>query len=175
MVDWTSAFWDGWGSVYRCFITALVMYPVVIVAIRVNGVRSVSKMNNFDWVVTVALGSLVASAIAFESVTILDAVVAIALLLGLQHVITGWMARDRRVEELFVASPTILLRNGAVQHDALQSKRISEAELMSALRHSGLSGPEDAYMVVLESNADFTVIPASDARPAGRAVSMLDG
>ena len=174
-VDWFAPFFDGWDSVYRTGVTALVMYPVVILAIRLNGKRSVSKMNNFDWIVTVAIGSLVSSAIAFEAVTIVDATLAIALLLVMQRVITHHMAKSERFESLLTPNATMLVKEGQLRRSAMEHERISEAELMSAIRHSGLSGPEDCYAVVLESNAEFTVIPTEDARPSGRALASLDG
>ncbi|MEM7728377.1 MAG: YetF domain-containing protein [Pseudomonadota bacterium] len=172
-MDWSAPFFDGWQSVYAALVSALIMYPVLIAAIRLNGKRSVSKMNNFDWIVTVAIGSIIASCIGFDSVTVLDATLAIAVLLLMQRQLTGWMARSTAVESVIVASPTVLLLKGAFQHDAMRCERISEAEILSAIRQSGLSGPEDCYAVVMESNANMSVIAANAAREGGAALSAL--
>ncbi|MGB6229401.1 MAG: hypothetical protein WBF53_04660, partial [Litorimonas sp.] len=153
VIDWSAPFFDGWQSVYAAIVTALFMYPILIVAIRLNGKRSVSKMNNFDWIVTVAIGSLIASAIGFDSVTVLDATLAIAVLLLMQRGLTGWMARNSRVEDVVVAAPTPLLLDGAMRPDAMARERVSEAEVLAAIRQAGLSGPSDCYAVVMESNA----------------------
>lgn len=172
-MDWSAPFFDGWQSVYAAVVTALFMYPILIAAIRLNGKRSVSKMNNFDWIVTVAIGSLIASAIGFDSVTILDATLAIAVLLLMQRSLTSWMARSDRVESVVVATPTALVLDGALRRDAMACERVSEAEVLSAIRHAGLSGPDDCFAVILESNAEFTVIPSDAARPGGAALKSV--
>ena len=174
-IKWGGPFFDSLDSLYSTVVTAVVMYPVLIAAIRLNGKRSVSKMNNFDWIVTVAIGSLIGSAIGFESVTILDAVLAIAVLLIMQRAITGALARSQRLEDIVVACPGVLVLDGMVQEDCLHRERVSPSELMSAIRHAGLSGPEDCYAVVLESNAEITVIPRDSARPQGEALAGLRG
>ena len=170
MLDWGAPFFDGAQSLYGTAVTALVMYPLIVALIRLFGKRAVSKMNNFDWIVTVAVGSLVASAIGFESVTILDALLAIAVLLGLQWALTKAMASSGRAVDVAVATPTLLVHDGRVLDDAMRAERIGRDELLAAIRGHGVAAVEDCFAVVLESNAKISVVPAS-AR--GRSISAM--
>ena len=68
----TEIFFDGWGGLLRILIAGPVIYLAIIVFIRFSGKRSTSQMNNFDWLVTVALGSLIASGIIVENVTVAE-------------------------------------------------------------------------------------------------------
>ena len=170
-IDWSKPFFDGGASLYATAVTVLVLYPLMVGLIRVAGKRSVSKMNNFDWIVTVAIGSLVASAIGFEAVTIADAMLAIGLLLGLQWALTRAMTRSSRLTDLLISTPTLLVHEGKVIRAALTAERLTEAELFSAIRASGYSDPADCYAVVLESNAEMTVIGADAAHKPGAAMA----
>lgn len=67
-MDLLAVLFDGWEGIINFFLAAPVMYMPVILAIRITGKRSTSQMNNFDWIVTVAIGSLTASEIIIDSV-----------------------------------------------------------------------------------------------------------
>lgn len=166
-IEWLSPFTGSWDSVYSTVVTAVLLYPFLILAIRVAGKRSVAQMNNFDWIVTVAIGSIIASAIGFEDVTIVDAVVSMTVLLCLQWMITRLVARHERMEHWVKARPALLLHEGRMLRDVMLQERISEGEIYSALRDNGISDPADCYAVILESNAVMTVLRSSDV-PVGR-------
>ncbi|MGB3456431.1 MAG: YetF domain-containing protein [Litorimonas sp.] len=169
-LDWSAPFFDGWQSLFNVAVGAAILYPLLVVLIRLAGKRSVSKMNNFDWIVTVAVGSVIASGIVFDSVTVTDAILGTALLLGLQRVLTQWMAGSGSATRAIVSTPTLMLHEGRMLRDAMRRERISEEEIHSALRASGFSDPAAAYAVVLESNAELTVIP----REAGDGPALRD-
>ncbi|WP_298918303.1 YetF domain-containing protein [uncultured Algimonas sp.] len=172
-MDWGAPFFDGWQSAYNTAVTAAIMYPLLVLLIRLAGKRSVSKMNNFDWIVTVAVGSLIASAIGFADVTVADTVLAIAVLLGVQWGLTYWMSRSERISGMMVSTPTLLVHRGEMRDAAMARERISRAEIFSAIRAAGLSDPADCYAVVLESNAELTVVPSGEAGRPGAAMADI--
>ena len=171
LLDWTAPFFDGWQSLFSIGATTLVLYPVLVGLIRLSGKRAVSKMNNFDWIVTVAVGSVLASATVFDSVTVLDACLAIGLLLGFQWGVTRLMTKSARVTDALISTPTLLVHKGEVLHDALRRERVSEAELFATVRAAGLADFGAVYAVVLESNAEMTVVPAGEHGFAGNAMA----
>jgi uncharacterized membrane protein YcaP (DUF421 family) len=118
-------------------------------------------MNNFDWVVTVALGSLVASGIILESVTVIEALIATGLLLGLQWGLTSWMPRSKALERVVKAKPTLLVDRGHLIESSLIEERVTEDEVYAALRGAGLATLEEAQWVVLETDASLSVIAKS--------------
>lgn len=59
-------------------------YVALVVLLRVSGKRTLSKMNAFDLVVTVALGSTLATVLMAKDVALAEGVFAFALLIGLQ-------------------------------------------------------------------------------------------
>jgi uncharacterized membrane protein YcaP (DUF421 family) len=168
-LDWSAPFFDGWQSLFNAAVGALLLYPALVILIRVAGKRSVSKMNNFDWIVTVAVGSLIASGIVFDSVTVIDTVLGIGILLGMQWALTRWMSRSESTTRAVVSTPTLMLHKGRMLDGAMQRERISVEEIHSALRAAGLSDPSQAYAVVLESNAALTVIPTEKGNGAALA------
>lgn len=153
---------QSWEELGRIIVTALLVYPALILYVRMVGIRSISKMNNFDWVVTVALGSIVASVVLLEDVVLLDGLVAIYTLLVGQYVLTRLSLRSRIFMEAVHSSPALLFYEGHFLDEAMQRERIIKREVLSAIRKNGYADVSEVTAVVLEPDASFSVI----GRPA---------
>ena len=173
-IDWGAPFFAGFEALYGPAVTALVMFPALVVLIRVFGKRSTSKMNNFDWIVTVAIGALTASSIAFEEVTIAMALLVIVLLLGLQWGVTHLVERSRAAESIIQEDASVLVFKGQVLDAVKESERVSKKEIDAAIRQAGLTRLDQVYALILESNAEFSVIPVGDARQTDDALAEFD-
>ena len=93
-------------------IVGTVSYAALISLLRISGKRSLSKMNAFDLVVTVALGSTFATVILNNSIPLAEGVLALGLLIALQFVITWLSVRFEPLQNLVKAEPTLLVRDG---------------------------------------------------------------
>jgi uncharacterized membrane protein YcaP (DUF421 family) len=164
MIDGRMLF-DGWGPVARTLVVGALSYAALVVLLRVSGKRTLSKMNAFDLVVTVALGSTLASALTSRDVSLAQGVAAFALLIGLQLAITWTSVRFARVGALVKAEPRLLVLRGEPLREALRRERVTEAEVHAAVRAAGMDTLEDAEAVVLETDGSFSVVRGSGTRP----------
>ena len=154
---------SSWATLGRLLVVGVLAYVSLIVLLRVTGKRTLSKLNAFDLIVTVALGSTLATVLLSKDVALIDGVAAFALLIGLQFVITWLSVRSTTVSRLVKATPTLLLYRGEILHDSLRRTRVVEAEVLAALRESGYGSPEKVEAVVLETDGTFSVIKRSEA------------
>ncbi|HAQ36341.1 MAG: DUF421 domain-containing protein [Maricaulis sp.] len=154
-------FFDGWANIVSMAISAPLLYLGVIVFIRLSGKRSTSQMNNFDWIVTVAMGSLVGSAVVLEDVTLFEAFCAIGLLMLLQFLFTLGAARFQWIEDLIKSSPSILYDNGYCR-SAMRAERITEGEIRAAVRENGIADLSQVRWVILENDASFSVVAKNE-------------
>lgn len=153
----------GVADAWQITLGAPLVYVAVILLVRLSGKRTTSQMNGFDWVVTVAAGSLMASGILPGGATAAEAVMAIALLVGLQWLVTRAVSRSGAAQSLVKATPRLLLRDGAFLRDAMREERISEAEVRAAVRAAGKTRLEDIEWVILETDASLSVAVKTDA------------
>lgn len=151
-------FFDGWPGIVRVLLTAPILYVMVIVFVRVSGKRSTSQLNNFDWVLTVAMGSMVASPILLDNVVLTETLTGIGLLLLLQFFVTKLSRHHAGFERLVKTSPAIVVFDGVYQDRVMDRERITRAEVMASLRQNGLSKVEQAALVILESDAHLSVL-----------------
>lgn len=149
---------QSWSEIGRIVVTALLVYAALILYVRLAGIRSISKMNNFDWVVTVALGSMLGSVILLKDVVLMDGLVAIFMLLGTQYVVVKVSTRFDTFRHAVHAQPVLLLYNGHFLEDVMHRERVMEGEVLSAIRKDGHSDLSKITAVVLEPDASFSVI-----------------
>ncbi|WP_211242227.1 DUF421 domain-containing protein [Paracoccus gahaiensis] len=152
-------FFDDWAGVIRTVIVGLLAYLALIVMLRASGKRTLSKMNAFDLVVTVALGSTLATVLLTASVPLVEGVVALALLVYLQYAITWLSVRSDRFRALIKAEPTLLVHDGRPLEGAMRTQRVTRDEIDAALRSSGKTELAQVQSVVLETDGSMTVIP----------------
>lgn len=154
-------FFDDWSGIFRIMIVGVLAYIALIIFLRVSGKRTLSKWNAFDFVVTIALGSTLASVVVSKDVVLIEGVIAFALLIGLQFVITRLSVRFDSIKNVVKAEPTLLFDKGEFLNEAMRRQRVTESEIRAAIRSNGLAAIEEAEAVVLETDGTFSVIKKS--------------
>jgi uncharacterized membrane protein YcaP (DUF421 family) len=150
-------FFNGWEGLARTALVGVLAYLALVVLLRMSGKRTLSKMNAFDLVVTVALGSTLATVLLSKDVALAEGVVAFAVLIGLQLSITWLSVRSRTVARSVKAEPTLLLHRGRFLSQAMKRERVLESEVLAALRGQGIASVEQVQAVVLETDGSFSV------------------
>lgn len=139
-------------------LTAMGMVWVVVL-VRINGLRSFSKMTNFDFVMTVAVGSLLASASQTNNwEAFLQAMIAMATLFLVQSVTARMRRQSDTIEAVMQNTPVILMRNGQIIESALAETRVARRDLMAKLREANVLDIQQVKAVVLETTGDISVL-----------------
>ena len=165
-------FFDDWYGLLRVLVVGPLAYVAMVLLLRVSGKRTLSKMNAFDFVVTIALGSTLASIILTRSVALIEGVVGLALLIGLQFVITWLSVRVDVVAKLVKDEPSLLFHQGQFLDSQLKRSRVTKSEVQAAVREKGHMKMDHVGAVVLETDGTFSVMssPGDDrveSRPVG--------
>ena len=155
----------------RILASALVTYVAVIALLRVSGKRTLAQLNIFDLIVTVAIGSLVATTVVSGDVSVLEGALGLGALVALQYLVALATNRVRLVRRLVRSDPRALLVEGRFMSEAMRRERVSEAEVREAVRQQGYAAIEEVGAVVLETNGRFSVLPAA----RGSALEGVDG
>lgn len=164
-----------WHKLLHIAINAPIIYCLVILYVRIIGKRSTSQMNSFDWIVTVGMGSIVASTIILEGVTLLEGAFSILFLLTLQYLLTWSVRRFEWAHRLLKTSPQLLLFKGEFIRENMDRERVLRTEVFSVIRSQGFKSTDDIYAVVLETDASLSVIPNDKNDSLGFSLSSVSG
>jgi uncharacterized membrane protein YcaP (DUF421 family) len=162
---------DSWAGLGRVLLVGTLGYVALVLLLRASGKRTLTKLNAFDLVVTVALGSTLATVLLSKSVALAEGVLALGLLIFLQYALTWLSVRSPRFQGLIKAEPTLVLRDGRFLEGAMRAERITREEILAALRASGAGSLSGVAAVVLETDGTLSVIPDAEA---GSRMTTLD-
>jgi uncharacterized membrane protein YcaP (DUF421 family) len=153
---------NGWPTLGRTVLVGGMAYIALVLMLRVSGKRTLAKMNSFDWVVTVALGSTLATVLLTKDVALAEGLTAFALLIVLQFVVTSLSVRTEFVRGLARSEPRLLFYQGEFLEDAMRAERVTHSEVLQAIRSGSALMLEEVAGVVIETDGTFSVVKRSD-------------
>lgn len=166
---------DNWSGIWRIGITALVVYAALIAILQFAGKRSIAKLNIFDLVVTVALGSVLSSIILTKSIAILEGIAAFVFLALLQWVVSFLSVRWGWFKQIIRSDARLLLKDGKFLEKEMQEERVTFGEIEAAIRGKGHGEIENIAAVVLETDGSFSVIKSPPASQYSALKPLLEG
>ncbi|MBG0918062.1 DUF421 domain-containing protein [Exiguobacterium profundum] len=147
-------------TMIRIILTGIGAYISIILMLRVSGKRTLAKMNAFDFIVTVALGSILATTLTSQQTSLLAGLTAFGTLIVLQYILAKLSKRFSIVNQMIKSEPTLLFYKGDYLREHLQKERILEIEVIQAIRSSGTPlGQVEA--VIIETDGTFSVLKDS--------------
>ncbi len=162
---------ESWSGLLRVLVVGGLAYVGLVLVLRITGKRTLSKMNAFDLIVTVALGSALATTMLSKGTPLVEGLAGMALLVLLQYAVTWLSVRSERVQQLVKAQPAMLVHRGQWQDATMQRERVTREEVLSALRSQGQKSLDDSTTVVIETDGSLSVLTGqtSSAEPSSLA------
>jgi len=151
-----------WSAALMAALSAVGIYLAVIVYTRLGGLRSFSKISSFDFAMTVAVGSLIASTVLAEDPPLLQAAVALAAIYALQIGMARLRAGSPVASRLVDNEPVLLMDGRHMLEDVMRREGVTRRDLLSKLREANVLRLEEVHAVVLESTGDISVLHTRD-------------
>ncbi len=161
MFDWSWITTTG-TTLLMVLLSALGIYITLLALTRITGLRSFAKMSSFDFAITVAFGSVLASTILAPRPALLTGAFGLAALYGIQYAVSKSRRLTSTVEALVDNEPLLVMAGEEVLSDHLDKARMTEDDLRSKLRMAGVSHPSQVLAVVFETSGDVSVVKTSD-------------
>lgn len=158
MLEFDKLIFDGPDVIIRTVLIGLMAYVSVIIIIRASGKRSLSQLNAFDFIVTVAIGSILASIIINRNVTISQGITAFLVLMIMQYIITKLSIHSGAINKYIKASPALLFHNGEFYYENMKQERVVENEIKQAIRSNGSGDMTDVQAVIIETDGSLSII-----------------
>ncbi|MDE0582683.1 DUF421 domain-containing protein [Planococcus sp. A6] len=147
-----------WDSFIRIVTVGVLAYIGLLIFLRTSGKRTLTKLNAFDLVVTVALGSTLATILLNSQISLWEGLTAFAVLIGLQYLLTFTAVRLSWFNDLIKSEPRLLFLEGEFLKQAMRKERVKDIEIMQAVRNSGEGDLQNVKAVILETDGSMSVI-----------------
>lgn len=168
-----SFLFSNWTNMFGILLAGTLIYISLVLILRVFGKRALAKMNAFDFVVTIALGSILSTTVVNKNIKFLDGALAMVLLLSLQFILSksAWFVSF--INKLIKDEPVIIFYQGEFDHETMENQNVLEEEIYQAIRLKGFSSTNDILAVVLETTGDISVLPKTEDYPDNNTLKNL--
>ena len=136
-------------------IRPMIVYLSLILFLRLFGKRELAQLNPFDLVVLLSLSNTVQNAMIGDDNTVSGGIIGAFSLLAINWLLTRVLFHAPGLNKAMEGTETILIRNGAVDWQAMKKEALSELELRSVLHKQGFDTFEEVAKCVLEPNGNF--------------------
>lgn len=151
-------FFNSWSDIGRVLVLGAFGYISLVLLLRISGNRTLSKLNAFDFVVTIALGSAFGSFVLNKNISLAEGITAFTVLIGMQYVVTWLTVRSKSIKRIVKSEPSLLYYNREYLEVSMKSSRITEDELEQSVRNQGHANLENIEAVILETDGSLSVI-----------------
>ena len=148
------------------YFRTLFLYLVLIFAVRLMGKRQIGEMEPAEFVVTMLVANLAAIPMQDGAIPLYSGLVPILTVLGMELVLSGLILRSVRLRQLLCGKPVILIDNGKILQENLESARINLDELTGQLRAKDVLDIRTVQFAILETSGDLSVFPYPKEKPA---------
>jgi uncharacterized membrane protein YcaP (DUF421 family) len=118
-------------------LRTVAVYGGILVLLRVGGKRDLAQLNSFDLVVLLLLSNVVQNAIIGNDNSLAGGLIGAAILVAINAVVVRAVQRSKRAVDLFEGTPTVLVRDGQLDHRALARLGLREGDVMTAVHRQG--------------------------------------
>ncbi|NLG85341.1 MAG: DUF421 domain-containing protein [Firmicutes bacterium] len=151
-----------WAVLYAYLLRPVAVYFAALATVRLMGKRALGQLSLFDLVIMVGIGEIVVLVGLERKVSLLDGLLMLGLLGGLEVFLSALAFRWRWFARLLEGEPTVLVHEGRLLRPNLRREHISLRDLRQELRKKGLEDYQEAKEVVLEACGKISVIPREE-------------
>jgi len=151
-------FFNGWTPLIHVAVVGVAAYLFLVLMLRLSGKRTLSRMNGYDMVVTMALGSILTKAMLTADQSLAESLLAIFLLIAFQVAVSAASLRWPWVRKLTSAEPAVLYHDGHFAEGTLRRERVCRDEVVSAIHQKGMSDLSQVDAVILGANGELCVL-----------------
>lgn len=135
----------------------MIMFLVIIVGLRFLGKRGVKQLSVFELVVIIGLGSAAGDPMFYKEVGILSSIIVFVVIIALYALLTYFLGKSKKFENLLEGKPVCLIENGVFAIDNFKKENLGSDEFFAELRLRGVSHLGQVEMVIEETSGEVSV------------------
>ena len=139
-------------------IRTIILYIIVILALRFMGKRQISELQTSELVVTLLISNIATIPMQNMNITLFSGLVPIVVLVSFEIIISLIMLKNARFRKFVCGSPVILINDGILDQKKMEQLRMSIEDLEEQLRGLDVASIKDVKYAIVETNGTLSVV-----------------
>lgn len=141
-----------------CIIRTIILYLLIIVAVRLMGKKQVGELEPTELVLAMLISDLAAVPMQDFGIPLLYGALPICVLSALTMFLSVLMLKNVRFRELICGRPSVIMEHGKLLEKELERNRFTTDELMEELRMQGITDLSSVKYAILENSGQVSII-----------------
>lgn len=146
-------------------ITSFGSMASLFILTKIMGNREMSQLSMFDYVSSIALGSIAGELAVMSTDSFLEPLVAMVVFSMSAMFISFITCKSIKLRRFFEGQALLLYQNGKIYDKNLLKAKMDLDEFLASCRLSGYYDLEEIHTVFLETNGTISILPKADKRP----------
>lgn len=156
------------------FIRTILLYTIVVAAVRVMGKREIGELQPSELVVAILISELAAIPMQETGIPLTSGVIPILTLISCEIILSSITLLSTKARRLISGRPSVLIINGRIDQGEMRKLRFTIDDLMEELRISGYMNVTEVAFAVLETNGKLSVFPTCPNKPVTAGMMNLN-
>jgi uncharacterized membrane protein YcaP (DUF421 family) len=146
-------------------IRAIILYLIVIFALRIMGKRQIGELQPEELVITIMISECAAAPLQDLDRPIINGIIAIFTLVILEVLLSFLTLKLPWLQKMIDGRPTVIIKDGKILQNALKNMRLTVEDLTNNLRQKGFFRLEDIAYCIVETDGKLSIFPTPQATP----------
>lgn len=147
------------------FIRAIIIYVVIIIAVRLMGKRQVGELKPHELVITILISAIAVIPLEENSMPLANCLVPILLFVSLEIIMSVISMKSLWFRNLLQGRPIFIIRQGKLDQKKLKQLRLTMDDVVDALRQKDIFDISQVEDAVIETNGSMSVLPKAEYQP----------
>jgi len=138
-------------------VRALVMYIIILVALRSSGKRGVKQLSIYELVLIIGLGSAAGDPMFYEDVGLIPAITVFAVIILLYRLTTWLSGKSKKIGQFLEGEPVCLIMNGRFSIENFEKEDLAQNEFFSELRQQNVEHLGQVRVGLIEPTGEISL------------------
>lgn len=153
-------------------IRTVIVYILVIAAVRIMGKRQVSDMQTSELVITFIISEVASLPLENAERPLLTALVPVLMITAIEIITSLIMMKSRRARGIICGHPIVIIRDGRMIDEEMKRLRITREDVYSLLRQQHYSDEKSIEYGIIEPNGSLSILESKDL--SGNSIDSAD-
>lgn len=156
------------------FIRTIVLYIIVVTAVRIMGKREIGELQPSELVVAILISELAAIPMQEPGIPLVSGIIPIFTLIACEIILSVITLKSVKLRHIITGKPSVLISNGVIDQQEMRRLRFTLDDLMEELRISGYMSVDEVAFAVFETNGKLSIFPTCQNKPVTAGMMNLN-
>lgn len=143
-------------------IRTVILYAMIIIAVRIMGKRQISQLQTSELVVTMLISDLAVIPMQDSGQPLFSGLIPIFVLIALEVLLSVIMLKSGRLRRVICGKPVVVIEDGKILQKNMKELRMSIEDLFEQLRQKDVFSLNEIAYAIVETNGAMSVVKRAE-------------